>query len=104
MPHIDQAQFETLWQNVKSRPVVRRAEATPIQADLTLTGILDHYMAMARLQREWGKLSQQDYIALEYAVNALKGILVHIKDAELVADAVARNTAAIQAKLARPAS
>jgi hypothetical protein len=104
MPHFDHAQFETLWQNVKNQPLVRRAAPAPIGADLTLSGILDHYMTMARLQREWGKLSQQDYIALEYAVNALKGILVHIKDAELVAEAIARNTVAIQAKLARPAS
>lgn len=104
MPHFDHAQFETLWQNVKNAPLVRRAEPAPIHADLSLSGILDHYMAMARLQREWGKVSSQDYIALEYAVNALKGILVKINDSELVADAAARNAAAIQAKLARPAS
>lgn len=101
MPHIDQAQFETLWQNVKSRPVVRRAEAAPIQADLTLTGILNHYMTMASQQREWGKITQPDYNELELAVNALKAVLVQINDRDLVAAAAAQNIAAIQRKLGK---
>ncbi|HVU46979.1 MAG TPA: hypothetical protein VHD85_12670 [Terracidiphilus sp.] len=104
MLHIDHTQFETLWQRVKSQPVVQRAEATPIQADLSLTGILTHYMTMASQQREWGKISQQDYNELDAAVNTLKGVLVRINDHELIADAAARNTVAIRAKLARPAS
>ena len=102
MPHIDHAQFEALWQNVKSKPVVQRAQAAPIQADLSLTGILTHYMAMAALQREWGKISQQDYNDLDAATNALKAVLVRIKDPDLVAEASARNAAVIQAKLAKP--
>jgi|SRR5580692_2051443 hypothetical protein len=104
MPHLDHAQFETLWQNVKTQPVVRRATGTPIQADLSLTGILNHYMAMAAPQREWGKLTQQDLNDLEAAMNALKAVLARIKDSELVAEAAARNATAIQAKFARPAS
>jgi hypothetical protein len=104
MPHMDHAQFETLWQNVKTQPVAPRAEAKPIQADLTLTGILNHYMAMAALQREWGKLTQQDYNDLESAANALKTVLARIKDSELVSEAMARNAVAIQAKMARPTS
>ncbi len=102
MPHMDHAQFETLWQNVKSKPVVQRAQATPIQADLSLTGILTHYIAMAALQREWGRISQQDYNDLETTINALKAVLVRIKDSDLVAEASARNAAVIQAKLAKP--
>jgi hypothetical protein len=104
MPHFDHAQFEALWQNVKNLPMVRHAQPAPIQADLSLTGILDHYMAMAAKQREWGKLNQYDYNDLETAVNALKKVLARVKDSELVADAAARNAAAIQAKFARPAS
>jgi hypothetical protein len=102
MPHIDHAQFEALWQNVKSKPVVQRAQAAPIQADLSLTGILNHYIAMVALQREWGRVSQQDYNDLETAANALKAVLVRIKDTDLVAEASARNAAVIQAKLAKP--
>lgn len=104
MPHMDHAQFEALWQNVKNLPLVRRAEAAPIQTDLSLTDFLNHYMNMAAQQREWGKLSQQDYNDLEAAVNALKTVLARIKDGELVADAAARNAVAIQAKMARPSS
>jgi len=102
MPHMDHAQFEALWQNVKSKPMVQRAQAAPIQADLSLTGILTHYMAMAALQREWGKISQQDYNDLDAAANALKAVLVRIKDSDLVAEASRRNAAVIQAKLAKP--
>jgi hypothetical protein len=104
MPHMDHAQFETLWQNVKTQPLVRRATPAPVQADLSLTGILNHYMTMAAQQREWGKLSQQDLNDLEAAVNALKAVLVRIHDSELVTEAAARNATAIQAKFARPAS
>jgi predicted oxidoreductase len=102
MPHFNHAEFETLWQNLKSRPVIRRAEATPIQADLSLTGILNHYMAMASQQREWGKLTQPDYNDLDAAVNALKAVLVRIDDRALVAAAAEQNAAAIQRKFAKP--
>ena len=102
MPHIDHAQFEALWQDVKNKPMVQRAQPAPIQADLSLTGILTHYMAMASLQREWGRISQQDYNDLEAAVSALKAVLVRINDSALVTEASARNSAVIQAKLAKP--
>ncbi len=102
MPHFDHAQFEALWQNVKNQPLLRRAQAAHIQADLSLTGILSHYMAMALEQRGQGKLSPQNYNDLEAAVNALKVVLARIGDSELVADAAAQNAATIQAKLARP--
>lgn len=105
MPHIDHAEFEALWQRVKAQPLARRAAApAPVQADLSLTGIVNHYMAMAALQREWGKLTQQDYNDLEAAVNALKAVLARINDSELVAEAATRNATAIQAKFAKPAS
>lgn len=104
MPHIDHAEFEALWQRVKAQPLARRTTPAPVQADLSLTGILTHYMAMAALQREWGKLTQQDYNDLEAAANALKAVLARVNDSELVAEAAARNATAIQAKLARPAS
>lgn len=104
MPHIDHAEFEALWQRVKAQPLARRTAAAPVQADLSLTGIVNHYMAMAALQREWGKLTQQDYNDLEAAVNTLKTVLARINDADLVAEAAARNATAIQAKMARPAS
>jgi hypothetical protein len=102
MPHMDHAQFEALWQKVKELPLVRRAETKPVQADLSLSGLLDHYMNMAAQQQTEGKLTQPDYNDLQAAVNALKVVLARIKDSELVADAMARNAAAIQARLARP--
>jgi hypothetical protein len=104
MPQMDHAQFEALWERAKAQPLARRAAPAPIQADLSLTGIVNHYMTMAALQREWGKLTQQDYNDLESAVNALKNVLARINDTELVAEAAARNATAIQAKFVRPAS
>lgn len=99
MAHIDQTKFEELWQGVKDRPQVRRAIAAPIQADFSLTGILNHYLTMAASQREWGKISQQDYNDLETAVNTLKMVLARINDSGLVAEAVTRNAALIQQKI-----
>jgi hypothetical protein len=104
MAHFDQAQFESLWQRVKDQPPVRQLAPKPIQADLSLTGILNHYMTMAAGQREWGKLSQQDYNDLELAINALKTVLARINDSALVADAAARNAALIQQKRSKPTS
>ena len=104
MPHMDHAQFEALWQRVKDHPLVRRGAAAPVQADLSLTGILTRYTTMAAQQREWGKLSQQDYNDLEAAANTLKAVLARIDDSGLVAEAAARNATAIQAKFARPVS
>jgi|SRR5580692_7963947 hypothetical protein len=104
MAHIDQAQFESLWQRVKDRPSVRQGAAAPIHADLSLTGILTNYMAMAATGREWGKISQQEFNDLETAVNALRAVLARIKDSELVTAAAAANAAAIQQKLSRPKS
>jgi len=104
MPQMDHAQFEALWQRAKAQPLARRTTSAPVQPDLSLTGIVNHYMTMAALQREWGKLTQQDYNDLEAAVNTLKIVLARINDSELVAEAAARNATAIQAKFARPAS
>jgi hypothetical protein len=102
MPHMDHAEFEALWQKVKNVPLIRRAEARPVPADFSLSGLLDHYMNMAAQQQAAGKLTQPDYNDLQAAVNALKIVLARIKDSELVADAMARNAAAIQARMAKP--
>ena len=102
MIHIDQSQFESLWQRIKDQPLMRQIAPKPIQADLSLANILTQYMAMAAGQREWGNLSQQDYNDLDAAVNALKSVLTRINDSELVAKAAAKNAALIQQKLAKP--
>jgi len=99
MAQMNQTDFETLWENVKERPMVRRALAAPIQADLSLTGILNQYMAMAATHRDQGKISPQDYADLNTAVDALKAVLVRINDSGLVADAAAQKAEAIQLKM-----
>jgi hypothetical protein len=104
MAHIDQAQFESLWQRANNQPRTRQVAAATIHADFSLTGILTQYMTMAATQREWGKLSQQEYNDLEGAVNALKAVLARINDSEMVAAAAAQNAVAIQQKLSRPKS
>ncbi|MGA7341741.1 MAG: hypothetical protein WBE72_24780 [Terracidiphilus sp.] len=99
MAHINSEDFESLWEGVKERPLVRRAQPSPIQADLSLTGILNRYMAVAANQREWGKISQQDYNDLNAAVSALKIVLGRVNESAIVADAVTQNAADIRAKL-----
>jgi hypothetical protein len=99
MAYINPAEFESLWEGVKNRPLVRAAKAAPISADLSLTGILNHYMTMAGKHREQGKISQQDYDDLQTAVNNLKAVLARINDSAMVADAAAENAAAIEVKM-----
>lgn len=96
---INSAEFEALWQNAQAQPRFRKVETPLIQADLSLTGILNQYMAMVARQREWGKLSQQDFNDLTSAVDTLKAVLTRINDRGLVADAAAQNTVLIQQKL-----
>jgi hypothetical protein len=93
------AEFEALWQNVKTQPLVRPAGATPIQVDLSLTGILNQYMTMAANYRDQGRISPEEYSILDAAVSALKAVLAGINDSQLVADAAAQNAAALQQKL-----
>jgi hypothetical protein len=100
---VNQAEFEALWAGVKERPQVRTAKvaqtAPAIQADLSLTGILNQYMAMAANYNQQGKISAQDYADLNTAVDALKTVLARINDSALVAQAVAQNAAALQQKM-----
>jgi hypothetical protein len=99
MAQMNQADFETLWSGVQAGPLVRAAQPAAIQADLSLTGILNQYMAMAATQQGQGKISAQDYADLTTAVDALKTVLARINDSALVADAAAQNAAAIQQKM-----
>jgi hypothetical protein len=99
MAPINSAEFESLWQNAQAQPRFRKVETPLIQADLSLTGILNQYMAMVARQREWGKLSQQDFNDLTSAIDALKAVLTRINDRGLVADAAAQNAVLIQQKL-----
>lgn len=99
MAHINSEDFESLWEGVKERPLIRRAQPAPIKADLSLTGILNRYMTVAANQREWGKISQQEYNDLNAAVSALKVVLGRMNESAIVADAVTQNAAEIQAKL-----
>jgi hypothetical protein len=96
---INSAEFETLWQKAQTQPRFRKVETPLIQADLSLTGILNHYMAMVSRQREWGKISQQDFNDLTSAIDTLKSVLARINDRTLVTDATAQNAAVIQQKL-----
>lgn len=99
MAQINPAEFEALWESVKDRPLVRTAQPAPIQPDLSLTGILNQYMTMAANHRDQGKISPQNYAALNAAVDALKAVLALIDDGALVADAVAQNAAAIRQRM-----
>jgi hypothetical protein len=99
MAPINSTEFESLWQSARSQPRFRKVETPLIQADLSLTGILNHYMTMVSRQREWGKISQQDFNDLTAAIDTLKSVLTRINDRGLVSDASAQNAAVIQQKL-----
>jgi hypothetical protein len=96
---INSAEFESLWQNAKTQPRFRKVEMPMIEADLSLTGILNQYLAMVARQREWGKLSQTDFNDLTAAIDTLKAVLTRINDRALVAEAVSQSAVLIQQKL-----
>jgi hypothetical protein len=101
---ITSVEFEALWESAKSQPVFRKADTKPIQADLSLSGILNQYMAMAARQRDKGRISQIDYDALAIAVAALKEILVRINDGDLVAEAISEKAVAIEQQIREKAT
>lgn len=102
MAQINSAQFEALWEGTKTQPVThpvfRMVETKPVQVDLSLSGILTQYMAMAARYRNKGRISQTDYDDLAAAVAALKAILVRINDSDLVAEEMSQNAGAMQRK------
>lgn len=95
MPQLTSQQFAALWESVKNGPVYTQADVKPIQADLSLSGLLDQYVTMATQSHNQGKISQQDYTDLTAGVNALKAILARINDKQLVADWVSQRATAI---------
>jgi hypothetical protein len=90
---MDSAQFEALWQSANSQPVsTPTTQARPVaQVDLSLSSMLDRYLAMVGPYRDNGQVSQDDYNALAAAIADLKTILTRINDADLVKAAMTRS-------------
>jgi hypothetical protein len=84
MAQLSSEEFEALWQRCQEGPIVRQATTTPIQLDLSLSGILDQYMVMADRFLAQGKINAADHEALVAAVAGLKLILNRINENDLV--------------------
>ncbi len=97
MVQLNFEEFEALWQSCQRAPIVRQATTTPIQHDLSLSGILDQYVVMANRFLAQGKINTADHDALVAAVAALKLILHRINDPDLVRqEMVSRAKVAVQ--------
>ena len=94
-PQLTPQQFQALWESAKSGPVFRQAPAQPIQADLSLSGMLDQYLTMAGQSKDKGQISQQDYTDLSDAISALKTVLARVNDKQLVAGWTAQRASQI---------
>lgn len=104
MSFIDSEKFEALWKDAQNLPVFRKADTKPVQPDLSLTGILSQYLGMVTRFHNKGRISQADLDDLTTAVNALKAILVRIKDADLVAEEMSQNIEAAQRRIREKAT
>ncbi len=89
MAKLNSEEFEALWQSCQKAPVVHQATTTPIQLDLSLSGMLDQYLAMATRFLGQGKINAADHGALMAAVAELKLILNRINDQALVKEEMA---------------
>lgn len=89
MAQLSSEEFEALWQSCQKGPIVRQAKTTPIQLDLSLSGILDRYMVMADRFLAQGKINKADHDALVAAVAGLKPILDRINEKDLVGQEMA---------------
>ena len=95
MTQMDASQFEALWQSAKTQPASPPAQTNPVaQIDLSLSSMLDQYLAMVGPYRDSGQVSQDDYNALTSAISDLKTILTRINDSDLVAKAIAQRAQA----------
>jgi hypothetical protein len=86
MAQLSSDQFESLWQSVKGGPVIRPPSAKPAQVGVSLSTLLDQYLASAGRSRDKGKINGTDYEALASAISALKAVLVRINDGQLVTE------------------
>ena len=96
MADLTAEEFEALWQEAQKGPVVREAAVKPIQLDMSLSAVLDHYATMADGFLAQGKISKVDHDALMAAIAALKAVLAAIDEKNLVAQHMASTTHAVQ--------
>jgi hypothetical protein len=96
MAELTAQEFEALWQEALKGPVVREAAVKPIQVDMSLSTILDHYAAMADGFLAQGKISKVNHDALIAAIVALKAVLAHINEKDLVAEHIANTAKVVQ--------
>jgi hypothetical protein len=90
MAQLSSEEFEALWQSCQEGSIVRQATTTPIQLDLSLSGILDQYEVMADRFLAQGKINTADHDALVATVAGVKLILNRINDKGLVRQEMAR--------------
>lgn len=89
MAKLSPDEFEALWQSCQQAPVVHQATTAPVQLDLSLSGMLDQYLAMASRFLAQGKINPADHGALIVAVADLKLILNRINDKGLIKEEMA---------------
>ena len=88
MAQINSAQFEALWANAQQQPATTTIAPVPTTADLSLSGVLDKYLALVSKSVASGTVAQADYNDLATAVASVKPVLVRINDSALVTQAM----------------
>jgi hypothetical protein len=96
MAELTAEEFEALWQDAQKGPVVREAAVQPVQLDMSLSAVLDHYATIADGFLAQGKISKADHDALMAAIAALKAVLAAINEKDLVAEHFANTTKVVQ--------
>ena len=84
MSQLTSQQFEALWQQSQHQFVMQPAAVQPIQLDLSLSQMLDRFMAMADRFLAQKKIKQADYDELVEAVARLRPILLRINEQDLL--------------------
>jgi len=88
MAQITAAQFEALWATAQKQPTTTTVAPVAIKADLSLSGVLDQYLALVSKSVTAGAVAQADYTQLATAVANVKPILTRINDTAIVAKAM----------------
>lgn len=78
--------FETIWEKSLQEPNLIQADVKKREIDLSLTTILDRFMALAEKSFKQNKIKKMDYDELINQTNGFKKILAKINDKAIISN------------------
>jgi hypothetical protein len=82
--------FEIKWEQALKQPPVKQVDVQKIEADISVSTILDRFLLIAERSLKQGKIEKADYDDLVVHTSNLKKVLTKIKEKDLVNEEMAK--------------